>query len=75
MHFSNTSQNFGAAIGVAAASSIAASYSRTLAHHGYPTATALTGGFQQALWVCGLTGLTAIPVAFVLIRRTDRVQP
>jgi hypothetical protein len=68
----NTSQNFGAAIGVAVASSIAAWYSRTLAHHGYATATALTGGFQRALWVCGLTGLAAIPVAFVLIRRTGK---
>jgi hypothetical protein len=68
----NTSQNFGAAIGVAVASSIAASYSHTLAHHGYATATALTGGFQRALWVCGLTGLAAIPVAFVLIRRTGK---
>ena len=68
----NTSQNFGAAIGVAVASSIAASYSHTLAHHGYATATALTGGFQRALWVCGLTGLAAIPLAFVLIRRTGR---
>ena len=28
----------------------------------------------RALWVCGLTGLAAIPVAFVLIRRTGRVQ-
>ena len=71
----NTSQNFGAAIGVAVASSIAASYSHTLAQHGYATATALTGGFQRALWVCGLTGLAAVPVAFVLIRRTGRVQP
>ena len=71
----NTSQNFGAAIGVAVASSIAASYSHTLVRHGYPTAAALTGGFQRALWVCGLTGLAAIPVAFVLIRRTGRVQP
>jgi hypothetical protein len=24
-----------------------------------------------ALWVCGLTGLVAIPVAFVLIRRAE----
>jgi hypothetical protein len=68
----NTSQNFGAAIGVAVASSIAASYSRTLTHHGYATAAALTGGFQRALWVCGLTGLAAIPAAFVLIRRAGR---
>ena len=68
----NTSQNFGAAIGVAVASSIAASYSHTLARHGYTTAAALTGGFHWALWVCGLTGLAAIPVAFVLIRRTGK---
>ncbi len=68
----NTSQNFGAAIGVAVASSIAASYSHTLAHHGYATATTLTGGFQRALWVCGLTGLAAIPAAFVLIRRAGK---
>jgi EmrB/QacA subfamily drug resistance transporter len=66
----NTSQNFGSAIGVAVASSIAASYSHTLAHHGYAAAASLTGGFQRALWVCGLSGLAAIPLAFVLIRRT-----
>ena len=41
----NTSQNLGGAIGVAVASSIAASHFRTLAHHGYATAAALTGGF------------------------------
>jgi hypothetical protein len=61
----NTSQNLGGAIGVAVASSIAASHSHTLVHGGYATAAALTGGFQWALWVCGLTGLAAIPVAFV----------
>jgi hypothetical protein len=42
---------------------------------GLATAAALTGGFQRALWVCGLTALAAIPVAFVLIRRTGSVQP
>ena len=66
----NTSQNLGGAIGVAVASSIAASHSPTLVHHGSATAAALTGGFQWALWVCGLTGLAAIPAALVLIRRT-----
>jgi MFS family permease len=65
----NTSQNVGAAIGVAVASSIAASYSHTLARHGLATAAALTGGFQRALWVCGLTGLVAVPLACALIRR------
>jgi EmrB/QacA subfamily drug resistance transporter len=65
----NTAQNFGGAIGVAVASSIAASYSHTLAQHGLASAAALTGGFQRALVVCGLSGLAAIPVAFALIRR------
>jgi EmrB/QacA subfamily drug resistance transporter len=66
----STSQNFGGAIGVAVASSIAATHSRTLLYHGYATAAALAGGLQWAMWVCGLTGLAAIPVAFLLIRRT-----
>ena len=68
----NTSQNLGGAIGVAVASSIAASHFHTLIHHGYATAAALTGGFQLALWVCGLTGLAAVPVAFGLIRRRQK---
>jgi hypothetical protein len=65
----NTSQNLGGAIGVAVASSIAASHFHALIHHGDATAAALTGGFQLALWVCGLTGLAAVPVAVGLIRR------
>jgi EmrB/QacA subfamily drug resistance transporter len=67
----NTSQQLGGAIGVAVASSIAASRFRTLLHHGDAPAAALTGGFQWALWVCGLTGLVAIPVTFILIRRAE----
>jgi EmrB/QacA subfamily drug resistance transporter len=66
----STSQNLGGAIGVAVASSIAAAHSRTLIQHGYATATALTGGLHWAMWVCGLTGLAAIPVAFALMRPT-----
>jgi len=67
----NTSQQLGGAIGVAVASSIAASRFHTLIHLGQGNAAALTGGFQLALWVCGLTGLVAVPVAFVLIRRAE----
>ena len=29
------------------------------------------GGFQRALWVSGLTGLIAVPVTFLLIRRRE----
>ena len=68
----NTTQNLGGAIGVAVASSIAASHFHTLSHHGYATAAALTGGFHLALWVCGLAGLAAVPVAFGLIRRPQK---
>jgi MFS family permease len=70
----STSQNLGGAIGVAVASSIAASHFHALARHGYPTAAALTGGFHWALWVCGPAGLTAIPVALILIRRTRKAD-
>jgi EmrB/QacA subfamily drug resistance transporter len=70
----NTSQNLGGAIGVALASSIAASHFHTLIHRGYAPAAALTGGFHWALWVCGLTGLAAVPVAFVLIRRPRKAD-
>jgi EmrB/QacA subfamily drug resistance transporter len=72
----NTSQNLGSVIGVAAASSIAASRLHSLIQHGHATAAALSGGLQMALWVCALTGLAAIPVALGLMRRretTDRV--
>src|SRR6201994_1222264 len=65
----NTSQNLGSVIGVAVASSIAASHSGALLHRGYSPAAALTGGFGLALWVCGLTGLAAVPVVLGLIRR------
>ncbi len=67
----NTSQQLGGAIGVAVASSIAATHYRTLIAHGQTTAAALTGGFQWALWVCGLTALAAVPVSFLLIRKAE----
>jgi hypothetical protein len=67
----NTSQQLGGAIGVAVASSIAASRFHTLVHHGAGSAAALTGGFSSALWVCGLFGLVAIPLVFVLVRRAE----
>jgi EmrB/QacA subfamily drug resistance transporter len=70
----NTSQQLGGAIGVAVASSIAASRLHTLIHHGHSAASALTGGFQWALWVCGLTGLAATPVTFALIRRAEMAK-
>jgi EmrB/QacA subfamily drug resistance transporter len=71
----NTSQQLGGAIGVAIASTLAATRFHTLVAQGHPAAAALTGGFQWALWVCGLTGLVAVPVTFALIRRRELNRP
>ena len=67
----NTSQQLGGAIGVAVASTIAATHATTLLHHGAAPAAALTSGFQWAFWACGAIGLSAVPVTFLLIRRTE----
>ena len=67
----NTSQQIGGAIGVAVASTVAATHSRLLLSQGHAAPAALTGGFQWALWVCGLVGLAAVPVTFLLVRRTE----
>ncbi|MGC1566384.1 MAG: MFS transporter, partial [Trebonia sp.] len=67
----NTSQQIGGAIGVAVASTVAATHSRLLMSQGHAAAAALTGGFQQAFWVTGLTALAAVPVTFLLIRRAE----
>ena len=67
----NTSQQIGGAIGVAVASTVAATHSRLLLSQGHAAPAALTGGFQQAFWVTGITALAAIPVTFLLIRRTE----
>jgi len=65
----NTSQQLGGAIGIAIASSVAASHTQTLLNAGHAAPAALTGGFQQALWVLGAIGLLAIPAIFALVRR------
>jgi MFS family permease len=67
----NTSQQLGGAIGVAVASTIAATHASTLLHHGAAPATALTSGFQWAFWACGTIGLAAVPVTYLLIRRDE----
>jgi hypothetical protein len=36
---------------------------RRLLGQGHAVEDALTGGFHWALWVCGLLGLTAVPLA------------
>jgi EmrB/QacA subfamily drug resistance transporter len=67
----NTSQQLGGAIGIAIASSVAASHTQTLVHAGAAAPAALTGGFQQALWVLGAIALLAVPAIFALVRRDE----
>ena len=67
----NTSEQLGGAIGIAIASSVAASHTKALAHAGNAVPVALTGGFQHALWVLGAIALISLPAIFVLVRRRE----
>jgi EmrB/QacA subfamily drug resistance transporter len=67
----NTSQQLGGAIGIAIASSIAGSHTQALLHAGDAAPSALTGGFQRALWVLGAVALLALPAIFTLVRRNE----
>jgi EmrB/QacA subfamily drug resistance transporter len=70
----DSSQQLGGAIGIAVASTVAAAHSRSMLSRGHAAAGALTGGLHQALWVCGLVGLSAVPLAFLLVRRYEIAQ-
>jgi hypothetical protein len=50
---------------------VAASHTQALLHAGNAAPAALTGGFQQALWVLGAIALLAVPAIFVLVRRDE----
>jgi EmrB/QacA subfamily drug resistance transporter len=70
----NTTQQVGGALGVAIASTVAATHFKTLLHNGDAHAAALTGGFQWAFWVAGAIGLCAVPVTYLLVRRHELAQ-
>jgi EmrB/QacA subfamily drug resistance transporter len=65
----STSQQLGGALGIAIASSVAASHTQALLHAGQAMPAALTGGFQHAFWVLGAIALVALPAIFALVRR------
>ena len=67
----NTSQQIGGAIGVAIASTVAATHFQTLVRSGTAPSDALTSGFHWAFWVCGAIGLAAVPVTLLLVRGRD----
>ncbi len=68
----STTQQLGGAIGIAIASSIAASHTKALLDAGHPGPAALTGGFQDALWALGALALLAVPAIFALVPGTER---
>jgi MFS family permease len=70
-----TSQELGGAIGIAIASSVAATHYKALLHGGAGVHSALTSGFDRAYWVLGAIGLLAAPAVVALIRRFDRTMP
>jgi EmrB/QacA subfamily drug resistance transporter len=67
----NTSTQFGAAIGTAIASSVAASGTKTLLRSGHSVPTALAGGFHETFWVLATIALIA-PVAVAALARHRR---
>jgi EmrB/QacA subfamily drug resistance transporter len=67
----NTSQQLGGAIGIAIASSVAASQTNALLHSGNAIPASLTSGFRAAFWVLGAIALIAVPTIFVLVRRDE----
>jgi EmrB/QacA subfamily drug resistance transporter len=70
----STSTQLGGAIGIAIASSVAATHTQALLHAGHAAPAALTGGFQQAFWVLGVIALLALPAIGVLVRRTRQSE-
>ena len=72
----NTSQQIGGAIGVAIASTVAATHLKTLLGSGDQAHAALAGGFQWAFWVCGALALLAVPATTLILRgkRTDQID-
>lgn len=70
----DSSQQLGGAIGIAIASTVAASHTRVLLGQGHTVTTALTGGFHWALWVSGLIALSAVAVTFLLVRQREMTK-
>ena len=67
----NTSQQVGGAIGIAIASSIAASHTKALLHAGHTMPSALTGGYEHAFWALGAIALSSLPAIVALVRRNE----
>jgi MFS family permease len=71
----NTSIQLGAALGIAIASSVAASHTQALLRTGAAGPAALAAGYHHAVWLLGGIALLALPVTFALLRRGHTVEP
>jgi hypothetical protein len=67
----NTSQQIGGALGVAIASTIATTHTKTLLEEGASRAAALTGGFNWAFWVASIFVFVGFVVTVTVLRRSD----
>ncbi|MGH2873575.1 MAG: MFS transporter, partial [Solirubrobacteraceae bacterium] len=67
----DSSLQLGGALGIAIATSVAASHTQAILHAGRTVPAALTGGFQHAFGVLGAIALLAIPAIFALVRRSE----
>jgi EmrB/QacA subfamily drug resistance transporter len=64
----NTSQQIGGAIGVAVASTIAATHASSLLSSGHSAPDALTSGYALAFWVIAAFSAASVVAAFLLVR-------
>jgi len=69
----NTAQQIGGALGVAVASTVAATHTTTVLADGAALPVALTQGFHYAWWACCAIAALSIPVAFFVPRHS--VEP
>ena len=67
----NTSQQIGGALGVAIASTIATTHTKTLLEEGESKAAALTGGFNWAFWVASIFVAIGLVVTVAVLKRSD----
>jgi MFS family permease len=70
----NTSQQIGGAIGVALASTVFITHSKTLAQDGASALAASTGGYRWAFWALAFIGIVSVIAALTLIKREEMAE-
>ena len=71
----NTSQQVGGALGLAVLATIATNHTTALRAHHAPLAASLTAGYHLAWTIAAALVLTAIPLAYLLLRPATSRQP